>query len=204
MAELYGVIAHHATAYVSAAVNPLHYKHLFGTKSFPKPIRSPYYCCLLTIINKLPSLLVESGFEGPVEFIFDRQVMEEKHILEAWYWFEEAKMIDNNLIKSSPSFKDDKEVVPLQASDMLAGRMRVSLREEFALVPPSPMQKQSIYRPMRGYHFVWRKEDLKRLHDGMLLSEKTVIRGMFGYQHFVSMNFKGNVSSIWIDPSNLT
>jgi Protein of unknown function (DUF3800) len=189
MADLYEVITSSAVGYVSAAVNPFEYRSIFGSQNYPKPIRSPYYCCLLTIISKLPGLLFEIGASGPVEFIFDRQVMEEQYILEIWYWLVEAGFIDNNLVRSAPQFKDDADRLPLQAADMLAGRMRAALRENFALVPPKLIPNHSSHRILGGVHFVWRREDLERLRDSMALSERTAVRGMFEHQPFISMKF---------------
>jgi hypothetical protein len=191
MADLYQVIRENAAGYVSAAVSPLEYRAIFGGKAFPKPIRSPYYCCMMTIITKLPKLLEESGLRGPVEFIFDRQLMEEEHILKLWYFLDEIGAIDHNLIKSAPAFKDDKDVLPLQAADMLAGRMRLALRDNWDLTPPVPIPQKHVFKLLPGFHFVWRKSDLQRFHEFMVQSERTAIRGMYGMHPFISMNFKG-------------
>ena len=83
VADLYKIIGDHALAYVSCAVDPSLYRKMF--RRFPKPISSPYYHCLLKILTWLPKALLDSGLEGSVNFVFDRQVMEEKSILDAWY-----------------------------------------------------------------------------------------------------------------------
>jgi hypothetical protein len=88
MANLYDVIGNHALAYVTAAVSPKDYAAIFGDKSLPRGMRSPYYCLCFTLITGLIRTMESLGLSGPVEFIFDRQVMEEKKILGVWYLFE--------------------------------------------------------------------------------------------------------------------
>jgi hypothetical protein len=68
------------------------------------------------------------GLSGPIEFIFDEQLMEKPQIIEAWEWmWTVAKPNPPNLkeiIGGTPSFKDDKQVLPLQAADFIAWWMR--------------------------------------------------------------------------------
>ncbi|HEY5202996.1 MAG TPA: hypothetical protein VIJ63_00105 [Roseiarcus sp.] len=187
VADLYEVIGDHALAYVSCAVNPTIYSRIFGR--FPKPMKSPYYLCLLKVMTGLPKILRDTGLGSPVEFIFDRQMMEEKSILEAWYSFEEQGFIDKNLVKSSPSFKDDKDVYPLQAGDMLAGRMRNSLgNNELRIIQPVPIPMQPVQKTINGHNFVITEDEIKGLSDFMDRAYQTSITGTLGSQVFMSMN----------------
>jgi hypothetical protein len=136
----------------------------------------------------LPKILHDTGLGSPIEFIFDRQMMEEKSILETWYSFEEQGFIDKNLVKSSPSFKDDKDVRPLQAGDMLAGRMRHSLVNELRVTHPVPIPMRMAQKSIPGHHFVITKYDITVLSDFMDRAYKTSITGTFGLQVFMSMN----------------
>jgi Protein of unknown function (DUF3800) len=186
--SLYKIIADNVSAYVSCAVNPKEYRAFFNSKRFPKAVRSPYYCCLLTIMTNLPRLVAESDLTGPVDFIFDRQVMEEKHIYDAWYQLEEMGLIDRDLIKSSPSFKTDDEVLPLQAADMLAGRMRLALTESLNIVPPRPSIAIYGQQPITGHHFIWNGDGVRKLYDLLILSERTAVGGTYGGKRFISFD----------------
>jgi hypothetical protein len=187
VADLYKVIGDHALAYVSCAVNPKTYGRVFGR--FPKPMKSPYYLCLLKIMTGLPKILHDTGLGSPVEFIFDRQMMEEKSILEAWCSFEEQGFIDKSLVSSSPSFKDDKDVRPLQAGDMLAGRMRNSLLNQLRVTQPSPIpMRLPIQKAIPGHHFVITEGEIIGLSEFMDRAFRTSITGTLGSQVFMSMN----------------
>jgi hypothetical protein len=193
MSAFYKVIGDNADAFVTAAVNPKLYSDIFGIEKYPKNIRSPYFCLLLTIMARLPPLLKEVGLQGPVEFIFDRQVMQEKKILEVWYWLEKCGLIDRDMMKGSPRFESDDELPPLQAADMIAGRTRLALKEEFGIVPPLAIPRLPEQKKLNGLSFVWRESDLWRLVASMEMSERTAIRGTFGWvvgsRPFISRNF---------------
>ena len=186
VADLYNVVGEHVIAYVSCAVNPSLYRAMF--KRFPKPITSPYYFCLLKIMNLLPGILSANGLAGPVEFIFDRQVMEEKAILEVWYFFEEQGIIDKAVIKSAPAFRDDRDALPLQAADMLAGRMRHSLRNKFGIIAPVPVPMRPTQRVIPGHHFAVTEGELKELVRYLDLCYRLPITGVFGEHRFFSVN----------------
>jgi len=85
MAELYDIIGKHALAYVTSAVQPKKYKEVFSGIREQKVVRSSYALLLFTLITGLMRHMETLGLNGPVEFIFDNQVMEEWKVLDAWH-----------------------------------------------------------------------------------------------------------------------
>jgi hypothetical protein len=188
MAELYDIIGKHAVAYVTSAVQPKRYKKVFCGIREPNVVRSSYALLLFTLVTGLMRHMEELGLNGPVDFIFDNQVMEESKVLDAWYILAEAGMFPQSIIKSCPIFRDDKEVTPLQAADMLAGRMLAALRETYDIVPPLSIRSRPTQKSMPGVHYVWREDDLRQFRVRMELSQRTAIKGTFGGAQFISMN----------------
>jgi hypothetical protein len=94
----------------------------------PMPLKSPYFACFWGLIDTVARnhhQLVGSA-APPVDFIFDQQEGSE---LEASIWYDWLK--DNGkeleikrLLGATPIFRDDKQVLPLQAADMLAWHVR--------------------------------------------------------------------------------
>jgi hypothetical protein len=108
--------------------------------------------------------------------------------MDAWYILAEAGVFPESIIKSSPIFRDDKKVTPLQAADMLAGRMLAALRENYDIVPPLSIRSRPTQKSIPGVHYVWREDDLRQFRVRMELSQRTAIKGTFGGARFISMN----------------
>ena len=89
---------------------------------------NPYYFATSRLMVSLAQSQEELGLQGPIKFIFDDQLTEERHVVEAWDWaWTVAKPDPPNLrdiIGGAPSFEDDKRSLPLQAADMIAWWMR--------------------------------------------------------------------------------
>jgi hypothetical protein len=96
----------------------------------PYDIRTPYFSCFYALIINLAKWHAHMGLSLPVDFIFDEQG---KIGAEAVVWYEYIKSIQPpevaKLLGSSPVFKDDKLILPLQAADLLAWHLRRSGEE---------------------------------------------------------------------------
>ena len=72
---------------------------------------------ILTLVLEGAKIL---GLIDPIEFIFDKQ-SDQVHIIRSWEaFYDTVPMITRGKIRGRPSFRNDKEIVPLQAADMLA------------------------------------------------------------------------------------
>ena len=91
----------------------------------PYDIRSPYFDAFYAVIIKLAQWHRELRLTIPVDFVFDEQGVIGA---EAAMWYEHIKSIQPSdiraLLGSTPVFRDDKLVLPLQAVDMLAWHIR--------------------------------------------------------------------------------
>jgi hypothetical protein len=91
----------------------------------PPDVQHAYFTCFLAIIMKVAEYQVWRGITTPADFIFD-----EKGDIgyEALLWYSEIRDTFPKEIKrvlgSTPVFRDDEEVLPLQAADLIAWRKR--------------------------------------------------------------------------------
>lgn len=93
----------------------------------PAPLKSPYFSCFWGIIDTAARYHRSLGIDGvpPVDFIFDDQggVGDEAVM---WYrWLKDEIPPDLRvLLGSTPIFRSDQQIIPLQAADMLAWHLR--------------------------------------------------------------------------------
>ncbi len=91
----------------------------------PYNLRNPYFACFYGIVICLARFHHDQGIDLPVDFVFD-----EKGGLgdEAAFFYRYIKDLQvpeiQPLLGSTPIFRDDKKVLPLQAADMLAWHVR--------------------------------------------------------------------------------
>jgi len=87
-------------------------------------------------MSNLIEIAPKFNLTGPIDFTFDESVMEYRKVEDAWPDFAELRQFFGDSVKNMPIYRDDRDVKPLQAADMLAGRMLDSLRENFAIAEP--------------------------------------------------------------------
>jgi len=91
----------------------------------PRGLASPHFTCCFGIVSGVTRFAVNEGGNIPIEFIFDEQ---DGVSVDIQLWFEAMKTSlprkVQKLIRSTPSFKNDLDMVPLQAADMLAWHLR--------------------------------------------------------------------------------
>lgn len=161
---LFGVIGDHATASVSCTLRTTDFKAVFGKdKSVPRQLRSPYYFLLYGMMQALAEHRDRLKITEPIDFIFDEQVIEKDRIMKDWELFKQASPVPLKLIGDPPIFRDDKRVLPLQAADMYAWRMRKSLETKFGAVKPFPIPRIKRQKIIPGLSFIWTEESLSKL-----------------------------------------
>ncbi len=104
------------------------FEETHSAKELRKVVTNPYFCCYLGVLHVLAPWFTEAGFRVPVDFIFDQQGGISER--EAWEWYGTAKEVMgprfNSILGSTPIFRSDDEVMPLQAADMLVSTLRRS------------------------------------------------------------------------------
>lgn len=111
---------------VSCSVSRDEYNQILAPVA-PYPLKNPYSACFHGIIRTTADYHRSLGIEEvpPVDFVFDEQGgLGDDAAL--WYrWEKESQEPDiQALLGSTPIFRDDKQMMPLQAADMLAWHLR--------------------------------------------------------------------------------
>lgn len=108
-------------------------------KIFPagdKTLRNPYYYAANNLLSELVLGSRELGVDKqPIDFIFDNRVREKAELIKGWSAVVEIQHDPSSpwaFMRNPPSFQDDLEVPPLQAADMQATILRMSLTENFS------------------------------------------------------------------------
>jgi hypothetical protein len=118
---------------------------------WPKEFSHPYYFAVPLLMAEL-GRNIEALKQGrqPLEFIYDTQLSEKDKIVAAWEWGTARSNPDPpdllTLLRGPPMFRNDKEVLPLQAADLIAWWVRrrfvAQSRGEVPLVPPFKQTKK--------------------------------------------------------------
>jgi len=113
----------------------------------PYHLTNPYLACFYGIVIGVGRLHKQLGVSLPVDYIFDETTASKETVL----WYDYVKSQHPHLaplLGSSPVFKDDKAIMPLQAADMLAWHVRRKSegRTEFL---PALRYLRSIYAEMQ-------------------------------------------------------
>jgi hypothetical protein len=124
---LHAVIEKYITAGFSIMVPSEAIKNIWGPKD--KFARHPFYCAFSILIPLLGLNIDEFGFQtDTIDFIFDDQMREKDRVLRAWEWARENANVESmklkNILTSTPLFRDDKCLNPLQAADLHAWGIR--------------------------------------------------------------------------------
>lgn len=91
----------------------------------PYGLASPYYPLVFALVCGVARACYAYGAHVPIDFIFDKQDNVSKQVLLFWdYTIDQQPKEWAKLINPSPIFRDDKEILPLQAADMLAWHTR--------------------------------------------------------------------------------
>jgi hypothetical protein len=112
----------------------------------PYGLGDPYFTACFGIVSGLARFAALQRAKTPIEFIFDRQDSASDNV-DLFFDFLLAQLprASRRLISGKPIFRDDQELLPLQAADMLAWH----LRREYETGQPIPMA--DFLRCQRGH-----------------------------------------------------
>jgi hypothetical protein len=132
----------------------------------PKDIDSIYFVLFFAVITAAAHLMDKERLDGTVDFIFDKQGKTIEADCVYWYnWIKDHPQISSNLKRrmgSTPTFKDDDDVLPLKAADMMAWHIRRHLNEEQPKNIPAGEYLESTAQ-MFGAECLLRPQDLASL-----------------------------------------
>lgn len=98
----------------------------------PFGLASPYFPVVFALACGVARVCQMLGAEVPCDFVFDKQDNVSKHVLLFWeYIISQQPQEWAKFISASPIFRDDKDVLPLQAADMLAWHTRRNYEETY-------------------------------------------------------------------------
>ncbi|HWF91953.1 MAG TPA: DUF3800 domain-containing protein [Terriglobales bacterium] len=124
LAELANVIVKHDPWSIECFVSRQKYQEIIEPV-IAYDLRGPYFSCFYGTIVSLARYHAQTGITLPTDFVFDEQG---KVGAEAVLWYEAIKERQKPEIKalmgSTPIFRDDEKVLPLQAADMIAWHLR--------------------------------------------------------------------------------
>lgn len=144
------------------------YRHAY--RRFAKPQNNPYYFATAFLMAELGRNIEKFQLpREPLDIVFDNQVMEQARVLEGWQWaVQNSKNPDppdllSAVLKNSPSWRDDEDVLPLQAADMHATwvRMLFEAGRAGADAPAIPGRT----RILRGVLFTFTAQELQERAD---------------------------------------
>ncbi len=161
--RFYRIIENHAVAGVSSAVMRDDYERVFGRA--PQPMRDPYFLLFFDLIAQLSRNQKKLDLHDKVDFIFDEQLGKKEKVIAAWDSFKSMGQESfGHILGDTPSFKDDKEILPLQAADLYAWWIRRQIEEDTKGMARTPFPWK-IKREIPGLAVRWREENLQQVYD---------------------------------------
>lgn len=119
----------------------------------PFGLSSPYYPTVFVLACGVARACQMLGAEVPCDFVFDRQDNVSKHVQLFWeYTISQQPPEWGQFISASPVFRDDKDVLPLQAADLLAWHTRRGYEENY------PSEYEGILKLIRAEGFSYSLE----------------------------------------------
>jgi hypothetical protein len=136
----------------------------------PRNIRNPHYFAINLLMPHVARNLEKLGLErGPIDFFFDNQEMEKTRLIQGWEFA--AKNLRpappdlfSAILKNPLAFRDDKDVLPLQAADMIVTWSRMNFAAELKREdrPPIPGQTKNLHGMTVTYTEDQLREELNR------------------------------------------
>lgn len=91
----------------------------------PRGVSSPHYLATFGVVAMVTKYLASRNVQAKVDFIFDQQTAVSADIAIFFdYMVRSLPKAAREMINGDPIFRDDKDLVPLQAADMLAWHLR--------------------------------------------------------------------------------
>ena len=143
------------------------HEKIFQNSGTPYGFKTPYWIAFEALFVGVLRLQNKLGFSEPIDFIFDRQNQIER-TANACFEILLAAQPENfkKMVKSSPRFEDDKEIVALQAADMLVWHIQREYRgDDFRFPYRMPSSNQLIQESHVYAHLG--EEILTRIKDAL-------------------------------------
>ncbi len=122
----------------------------FKKNGVPWGFREPYWLAFETVIGKVPEIAKARALQGPVDFVFDKQNQIHRAVNSLWPAVKESQPEETkSFLADIPIFQDDKDILPLQAADMLAWHAQREFRS--GVLDPKMHVTEKIIRS--GHHF---------------------------------------------------
>lgn len=142
------------------------FKEAFHKKGVPWGFRQPYWLAFEAAIGKVPEIANYLDVDGPVDFIFDSQNQIHRSASALWECVKESQPDDvKSRLGEMPIFRDDKDVLPLQAADMLAWHVQREFR--FGELNPKLTVSESIIQSGRHFTVDIDDERLREMGSGL-------------------------------------
>lgn len=117
----------------------------------PRGLGNPHFTACMAIVWNVARFSAQQGGNIPIEFIFDKQdgVDEDFNLV-----FEFAKKslpkAASRLIRGKPRFEDDKQLLPLQAADLLVWHLRREHEDRQEQLPLTDLLRAEVGHVMIG------------------------------------------------------
>jgi Protein of unknown function (DUF3800) len=136
---LVDLVVEHKLVGFAAGIPHHHFYPVFGTHHDPE-VRNPYHLAFYLLISRMVDHYVPLGVKEKIDFLFDYQPGSNsmEMVRRGWGTFlSRAPAAARALLHNHPpNFFDDRQVVALQAADMLAGWVRTYNEEVMYNRPP--------------------------------------------------------------------
>ncbi|MGO9170495.1 MAG: hypothetical protein ACLP7P_00810 [Rhodomicrobium sp.] len=106
-------------------------------RDIPERMQEQYYYVFFGFIAQIIKHQKYVDIFASIDWIFEEKVRQNEEIICGWETFKQSAQARGRL-STTPAFRDYKSVIPLQAADLLAWRVRSRWMEREAAVPPSP------------------------------------------------------------------
>jgi hypothetical protein len=164
VALAYSTIENYVEFQVSCIIHLEPFFRIFTEETTEKRAINPFYIGFSAIISGVARHQRSLGLINKVDFIFDDQCMEKGKIMDAWDLFKQYASSDTkDFIGRAPIFQDDKEVVPIQAADLIAWWIRkmASMKSNKIEVPWKSTRR------IPGFQFHYDENKLKEVHENV-------------------------------------
>ncbi len=113
-----------------------HYERAFGPLK-PGKRANPYYFAVPQVLRLIVEMIGRYDLpREPLNLIFDNQVMEKARVVAAWESAANSVPLSDptdlftHILRNSPTWADDRDVLPLQAADMHATWLRLDVENQ--------------------------------------------------------------------------
>jgi Protein of unknown function (DUF3800) len=152
---MHRLIENHVAGGINCIIRPNEYANVFKNSVVHRKLNNPYYFLFFGLITALAANQHQLGLNERIDFIFDEQVMEKSTIVDLWEEFKHIAEVPKELLGDTPSFRNDRTTLPLQAADMCVW---IARRRFLKNIPPLPWIRK---KEVPGLEFVWTEQELR-------------------------------------------